>query len=239
MSGHSKWSKIKHKKSAEDEKKAKNFSKLSKLITLAAREGGQKKETNSQLRIAIEKAKFFNLPQEKIERAIKRGTGEEKSVKLESALLEVFGPDNIFFLIDVVTDNKKRSISEIRKIVESFGAKIANRGVLWHFEKKGIILIKVNSKNKEKIELLLIDLGVDDFFEKNNNLKIYLSPQKMDNVKKGLFKNKIEIENSSIELVSKEKVEIDNKEAKKRVKEFFEALENHEDVQGIYSNFEE
>ncbi len=239
MSGHSKWSQIKYKKAIEDAKKAKIFSKISRLITLAAREGGGDPEKNSDLKSAIEKAKDVNMPQDKIERSIKRGTGELQGDKLESLLLEALGPGGVNILIEVLTDNKNRALSEIRKIVENFGGKIASGGVLWNFEKKGLILVKTTKEDKENLELLLIDLGAEEVIEKNDFLEAYISPQNLEELKNGLVENKIAIEKHSIEFVPKERIKLNNKETEKKNKEMFETLDENDDVQEIYSNLEE
>lgn len=237
MSGHSKWSKVKHKKAIEDARRAKIFSKLSKLISLAAKEKGGNPETNTSLKIAIEKAKSFNMPQDNIERAIKRGTGEDKGGKFEDLLLEAFGPKGISILIEAVTDNKKRTISEVRKIVESFGGKMASGGVLWHFEKKGVIVLKAESKEKkEELELLAIELGADDVKEKDDILEIYTVPEKLEDIKKELIKKEVIVESAALELVPKEEIQIKDQDIQEKIGQLFDALDENDDVQEIYSD---
>lgn len=236
MSGHSKWSKIKHKKAIEDAKKAKVFSKLSRLILFAAREKGGNPETNSDLKIAVEKAKSFNMPQDNIERAIKKGTGGVGGIKLENLLLEAFGPSGISILIEVVTDNKNRSLSEIRKIVETFGGKMASGGVAWKFEKMGVISIGIENTDKEKLELLSIELGAKDILEKDNILEVYTAPEKLEEIKNKLLEKEALIESSTIDWVPKELIDTQDKETKEKAEKLFEALDEHEDVQEIYSD---
>jgi YebC/PmpR family DNA-binding regulatory protein len=238
MSGHSKWSKVKYKKAIEDEKKGKIFSKLSKMISLIAREKGGNPETNSDLKIVIDKARSFNMPQDNIEKAIKKGTGGTKGVKLESLLLEAFGPGGISILIKVVTDNKNRSLSEIRKIIESLGGKMASGSVLWQFEKRGLILVKLKGNDKEKLELLAIEAGAEDIKEKDEFLEIYTRAEKIEDVKK-LLEKKIIIEEANLDLIPKEEIEIQDKTTREKINNLFEVLDENDDVQEIYSNLKE
>ena len=238
MSGHSKWSKVKHKKSIEDAKKGKIFSKLSKIISLASREGGGNPETNSDLKVAINKGKSFNMPQDNIEKAIKKGIGGMGDAKLESLLLEAFGPGGISILIKAVTDNKNRSLSEIRKIIESFGGKMASGSVLWQFEKKGIIFLKIEESKKDDLELLAIEAGAEDIKEKDGYLEINMLPEKLEDVKNSLPRE-VEIEESSIDLVPKEEIGIEDKTTKEKIERLFESLDENDDVQEIYSNIKE
>lgn len=239
MSGHSKWSQIKYKKAIEDAKRAKVFSKLSRLITLAAREKGGDPEKNSDLKAAIEKARSFNMPQENIERAIKRGTGEIEGGKLENFLIEALGPGGISVLIEVVTDNKNRSLSEIRKIIEECGGKMVSGSVIWKFQKMGKIEGKP-IKEKEEVELLAIESGVEDIKERNGFLLIYTLPEKLSEVKEKI-KEFFEIENFSIEFVPKEEISFNliTEEEKNKIKKLFEKLDEHDDVQEIYSDLKE
>lgn len=235
MSGHSKWSKVKHKKAIEDKKKGKIFSKLARLISIAAKEGGGNPETNTNLKMAIEKAKSFNMPQDNIERAIKKGTGEIEGVILEELLLEAFGPGGVSILIQAVTDNKNRSLSEIKKNIESFGGKMASGSVIWKFEKKGVISFKFNKEKKEELELLAIEEGAEDIKDKGSSLELYIKPEKFENLKKKLEDKKIDIESSSIEFLPKEEIETDG-ETKKKLEALFNSLDENEDVQEIYSD---
>ncbi|MDD5551550.1 MAG: YebC/PmpR family DNA-binding transcriptional regulator [Candidatus Pacebacteria bacterium] len=235
MSGHSKWSKVKHKKAIEDKKKGKIFSKLARLISIAAKEGGGKPEMNTNLKMAIDKAKSFNMPQDNIERAIKKGTGEIEGAILEELLLEAFGPGGVSILIQAVTDNKNRSLSEIKKIIENFRGKMASGSVIWKFKKKGVISFKFDKKEKEELELLAIEEGAEDIKEKENILEIYIKPEKFEDLKKKLEEKKIDIESSSIEFLPKEEIETDE-ETKNKLETLFNSLDENEDVQEIYSD---
>ena len=240
MSGHSKWANIKYKKGIEDRKRAKVFSKLSRLISLAAREKGGNPEANSALRAAIETAKSFNMPQENIERAIKKGTGEIEGLKLETLLLEGYGPGGIAILLEVVTDNKNRTLTEIRHLLEKFGGKLASGGVLWMFGRKGTIILDSESQERdftrEELELSAIDAGAEDIKTKENTLEIYTRPVDLEKVKKILEDKGIKIENVSLDFVPKEEIEVGNLEMKQKIKKLFEALDEHDDIQEIYAN---
>lgn len=239
MSGHSKWSQIKYKKAIEDAKRAKIFSKISRLITLAAREKGGDPEKNSDLKSAIEKAKAFNMPQDSIERAIKRGTGEIEGGKLESFLIEALGPGNVSILIQVVTDNKNRSLAEIRKIIEDNGGKMVSGSVIWKFKKMGKIVGRLkNRERREEVELLAIESGAEDIREKGENtIEIYTLPENANQLKEKLA-NVLNVEEMAIEFVPKEEISL-SKEILDKVNNLFEKLDDHDDVQEIYSDLKE
>ncbi|PJC47765.1 MAG: YebC/PmpR family DNA-binding transcriptional regulator [Parcubacteria group bacterium CG_4_9_14_0_2_um_filter_35_11] len=240
MSGHSKWANIKYKKGTEDKKRAKIFSKFARLISVAAREKGGNPETNSALRAVIEKARTLNMPQEGIERAIKKGTGEIEGLKFEPLLLEGFGPGGVAILLEAVTDNKNRTLAEIRQLLERFGGKLASGGVLWMFQRKGVITLNLKSQIKkfkpEELELNLIDAGAEDIKFKNESLEVYTEPEQLERVKKILEGKEIKIEETSLDFVPKEEVEIKKQELKEKIKNLFEALDTREDIQEIYSN---
>ena len=240
MSGHSKWANIKYKKELEDKKRAKIFSKFARLISVTAREKGGNPETNSKLRAAIEKAKSFNMPQENIEKAIKRGTGEIEGARLEPLLLEALGPGGIAILLDVVTDNKNRTLTEIRHLLDKFGGKLASGGVLWMFKRKGVIIINCRSQEGdidiEELELFLIDAGAEDIKLKDGVLEVYTKPEKLEEIKKILEKKGIKLESASLDFIPKEEIEIKKQELKEKIENLFGALDEHEDVQEIYSN---
>ena len=240
MSGHSHWSSIKHKKGAEDAKKGKIFSKFSRLISVVAREKGGNPETNSELKIAIDKAKSFNMSQDKIERAIKKGTGEIEGSVFKSLLLEGLGPQGVAIIIEALTDNKNRTISEIRHILDISGGKLASGGVLWMFKKKGIIEIKKSDfkegdKQKEEIEMIAIDLGAEDIKDKEDILEIYVRPDDFVKIKNEFENAKIKVLNAVFSWEPKEEIVIEEK-TKDKIKKLFNLLGDHEDVQEIYSN---
>jgi len=240
MSGHSKWSQIKHKKGISDVKKGKIFSKLARIITIAARQKGGDAETNSSLRMAIEKARSFNMPQENIERAIKKGLGEIEGVKFEEFLMEAYGPEGIALIIEGTTDNKNRTISEIKFLLSEHNGKMAQSGsVLWLFERWGQILIPRGSKTKEETEITAIDAGAEDFdWSDEENLEIYTKPEELEKVKKNLEKNGFPPAESSLVWSPKNKIKADAEKTKEQLEKLFDKLEEHDDVNEVYSNQE-
>ena len=242
MSGHSHFKTIKAKKSLEDQKRGKIFSKLTRLISVAAKEG-KDPGTNSKLRQALEEAKSFNMPRENIERAIKRGTGELEGEKLEEILIEALGPSGIAIIISGITDNKNRALIEIKQALQKHSAKLVDSGSLkWQFDKKGCLVIDISEqsgefKNKEELGLKAIELGAEDiyFYEKNNILDIFTKPGELDKVKKGLEALGIKISSSSLDWVPKEYIVVDEKE-KENCQKLFDALDELDSVQDIYCN---
>jgi len=242
MSGHSHFKTIKAKKSLEDQKRGKIFSKLTRLISVAAKEG-KDPGTNPKLRQALEEAKSFNMPGENIERAIKRGTGELEGEKLEEILIEALGPSGIAIIISGITDNKNRALIEIKQALQKHSAKLVDSGSLkWQFDKKGCLVIDISEqsgefKNKEELGLKAIELGAEDiyFYEKNNILDIFTKPGELDKVKKGLEALGIKISSSSLDWVPKEYIVVDEKE-KENCQKLFDALDELDSVQDIYCN---
>lgn len=233
MSGHSHWSTIKHKKGAADEKRGKLFSKLSKSISVSAKKGADP-ELNSELRIAIDQAKKANMPNDKIEKAIKRGTGELEGETLEEFAFEAYGPAKSALIITGITNNRNRALNEIKIILGQHNAKMAEEGsVKWQFENKGIIVIK--SQDKEKAELKAIEAGAEDLgWQEDNVLEIYTPASNLDEVKKNIEKE-FEIESASLGWIAKEDIEVNDKE-KESIQKLFEALDDNDDVQEIFCN---
>lgn len=239
MSGHSHSKTILHKKQITDAKRGKIFSKLSRQISVATREGGGNPETNPKLRLAIEQARTFNMPSGNIERAIKRGTGELEGAKLEEVTYEAYGPGGIAIIVEGITDNKNRALGEVKQILAQAGGKLADAGsVQWLFERKGVIEVrsmKYEDKNKEDLELLTIDAGAEDFRWRDNFLEIYTKVEDLEKVKKNLEDQGIKIESTSLDWVAKEEIELPEKD-KEKCQKLFEALDESETVQEIYSN---
>jgi YebC/PmpR family DNA-binding regulatory protein len=229
MSGHSHWSTIKHKKGAADAKRGKLFSKLSKAITIAAKNGIDP-EMNPNLRVAIDQAKKANMPNDNIEKAIKRGDSETQGEILEEFIFEAYGPEKSAVIITGITDNKNRALNEIKIILNQHNAKMAQEGsVKWQFDNKGIITIR--AENKEEIELKAIEAGAEDIQEQEDNiLEIYTKPEDLNKVKEKL---NIEPESTILGWVAKEEIEVKNEQA---IEKLFEALDDNDDVQEIYSN---
>lgn len=242
MSGHSKWSTIKRKKGVADEKRGKIFSKVSKIITIAAKDGGGNPNDNFKLRLAIDKARSVNMPQDNIERAIKKGTGElEGGSQIENETYEAYGPGGVALMIEVITDNKNRTISELKKILTDNEGKLGGKGsVSWMFKRKGVIRILLFSpEKKEEIEFLAIDNDASDIREEDEGLVIYIIPEKLSNLKELLIKEKVKIDSAEVELITKNPVKIEDKSILSRIEKLMEALDENDDVNDIYSNIED
>lgn len=243
MSGHSKWSNIKYKKEIADKKKAQVFSKLTRMITLAAKEGGQNPETNTKLQQAIEKAKSFNLPNDNIKRAIEKATAKDAQA-LENFLIEAFGPGQVAILIEGVTDNKKRTFAEIKNIIEKNNGKMGSGGsIKWLFEQKGLIEILPEEQNEEfkkseNLEILAIESGAEDFFWKEGVFNIITEAKDLQKVFKNIQEKGVKIGDYNLAYIPKEKIKIEDRDIQNKLKNLFESLDENEDVQNIYSNLE-
>jgi len=234
MSGHSHWHSIRHKKGLEDAKRGRIFSKLARAIEIAAREGKDPLK-NPKLRQSLEEAKKFNLSKENIERAIKRGVGELEGKNLEEISYEAVGPCGIALIIEGITDNKNRSLNEIKQIIQRGGGKLAEpNSIKWMFEKKGVITI-TQIKEKEELEILAIEAGAEDVRWQDETLEIYAKPEELEKIKKFLEDKGIEIESAGLGWVPKEEISLEEKE-KIVVEKFFEALDENEAIQNIFSN---
>ena len=240
MSGHSHWAGIKYKKQLADAQKGKVFSKLAREISISAREG-RDPDVNPKLRVAIEKAKKMKMPWENIERAIKKGAGEISGEKLEEVLFEAYGSGGIAILIEGITDNKNRALNEVRQILEKNKGKLVSEGgVKWMFERKGCITINFksqtpNPKSKEELEMAAIEAGAEDFYWHGEVLDLYTKVGDLERVKKNLEERGIKIESSSLDWVAKEMLEVGERE-REELEKLFEALDESEAVQEIYSN---
>lgn len=237
MSGHSHWSTIKHKKGAADAQRSKAFSKISRLISVAAREAGGHPDTNSKLRIAIDQAREINMPSDNIERAVKRGTGELEGTQLDNVLYEAYGPGGTALIIEGITDNKNRAFSEIKQILSQHRGKLAGEGsVRWMFEQKGCITVDFTApEEKERLEIMAIEAGAEDIAWHENNMDIYTRPEDLEKTKKNLDDKSINITSASLDWIAKEQVQTDD-QTKQNIEELFEALDENDIVQEIYSN---
>ena len=235
MSGHSKWSTIKRKKGAKDAKRGAVFSRLSKDITLAARDGGSDLNMNAALRLLVKKAKASNMPNDNIDRAIKKGTGDLAGVKYESYIYEGYGPYGVALLIEVLTDNKNRTVPEIRHLLTKNNGNLGESGcVSWMFEKKGMILIKKNNLNEETFLSDLFDLEVEDFEEHDDEYEIFVKPEEFTVITTSLESKGYQIE-GNLSLMPINIIEIDNHQSDKIV-QLIESLEEHDDVQKVHAN---
>ena len=236
MSGHSKWSTIKRKKGAADAKRGVVFTRMSKDITMAARDGGGDPDMNPSLRLAIKKAKISNMPAANIDRAIKKGTGDLPGMIFEDFIYEGYGPNGIAILIEVLTDNKNRTFPEIKSIMSKNGGNIGESGcVNWMFEKKGIITIANELLGEEKV-LEILDMGVEDINEEEESYEIITSPENFGDVSKKIEEQNIDFD-GQISLIPNNIVEVSEDSAIKIVK-LLELIEEQEDVQKVHSNFQ-
>ncbi|PIU41975.1 MAG: YebC/PmpR family DNA-binding transcriptional regulator [Candidatus Omnitrophica bacterium CG07_land_8_20_14_0_80_42_15] len=238
MSGHSKWASIKHSKGLADAKRGQLFTKLIKEITVAARDGG-KPEANPRLRVAIQRAKESNMPQDNIDRAIKKGTGELPGVVYEEITYEGYGPNGVAIIIDVLTDNKNRTGSEIRNIFAKRGGNMAGSGsVSWMFEKKGYFLIKKGTIDEDKLMGIALEAGAEDLIDEGDGFAIKTQPQDFEKVKSTLEQKGIKIDTSEITKLPKSNIRITDKGAAEQVLTLIETLEEHDDIQNVYANFD-
>ena len=235
MSGHSKWSTIKRKKGAKDAKRGAIFSRLSKDITLAARDGGGDIDMNAVLRLMVKKAKASNMPNDNIDRAIKKGTGELPGIKYESYIYEGYGPYGVALLLEVFTDNKNRTVPEIRHLLTKNNGNLGESGcVSWMFEKKGIILVQKNNINEDQFLSDLFDLDIDDFGENEDEYEIFINPEDFSNTTKLLEQKGYQLD-GNLSLMPINIIEIDDDKLDKVV-QLIELLEEHDDVQKVHAN---
>ena len=234
MSGHSKWATIKRAKGAMDVKRGQLFTKFARAIALAAREGGGDPATNFKLRLMIDKARSYNMPKDSIDRSIARGTGEDKSGMIEEALYEGFGPGNVGILVATATDNKNRTAGDVKQIFSKNGGAIAGPGsVKWQFEHRGVI--RIAGDIAEEAQLSFIDAGAEDFKKEDDHTVIYTAVPHLKTVTDAVAAQNFQSESSGLEWVPKETVAIDD-ETRAKLEHLFEQLDEHDDVQDIYSN---
>lgn len=238
MSGHSHFATIKHKKGLADAQRSNEFSKIAKEISVASKEGGGDPQNNPRLRTVIDKARSFNMPSDNIERAIKKGLGaEEGAANLEEMLLEALGPGGIALLIQGITDNKNRTLGDLKQILTTYQSKLVEGGaVKWLFEQKGVMKALLGTQSKDTLELLAIEVGAKDTSWFNETtLMVYTSPAELDQVKKKLEEKGVAIEDAKREWVAKESLEI-APNIRETSEKLFEELSENEAVQEIYSN---
>ncbi len=238
MSGHSKWHTIKHKKGALDAKRGKLFTKLIKEITVAARTGGGDPDSNARLRKAITDAKGANMPNDTIDRAVKRGTGELEGVNYEEITYEGYGPGGVAIMIDSMTDNRNRTVAEIRHIFSKNGGNMGSSGsVSYLFDKKGYIVVDKASKSEDELFELVIEAGAEDLRDDEDNFEIITAPENFDVVLSAVKTAGIEPQVAEIEMVPQNYVKLAGQDAKQMLK-LMESLEDHEDVQKVSANFD-
>lgn len=238
MAGHSHWANIQHKKGIADAKRGRLWSKLSRLIIVAAKHGGGDPETNLKLRYAIDKAREVSMPKENIERAIKRGTGELVGDQMEELQYEGFGPEGIAILVDVVTDNRNRTSGEVRKIFERGGGKMGSAGsVSFLFDRRGLIVVPRSAIDEDSLMALAIDAGADDVKSAGENFEVLCEPTSFAAVKNAITAKGIEPVQAEIVQIPKVPKEVDAETGKKVLK-LVEALDDHDDVQNVYTDMQ-
>lgn len=238
MSGHSKWSTIKHKKSKEDARRGKIFTKLIKEITVAARMGGGDPNGNPRLRAAIQAAKAENMPKENIERAIKKGTGELPGVAYEEATFEGYGPGGVAVLVEILSDNRKRTVADIRHIFAKHAGNLGEAGcVSWMFEKKGLIAFEKDKVDEEKLMDVALEAGALDVRETEKEYEVLTAPGDFEKVKKKLEEANLVPAYAEISMIPQTTVRLTGKEAQQMLK-LMESLEDSDDVQHVYANFD-
>ena len=238
MSGHSKWKTNKGKKMVADAKKGAAYTKIIKELTVIAREGGGNPDTNPRLRAVMQKAKEANMPSDNVKMAIKRGTGEIPGIIYESVVYESYGPGGVAILIDALTDNKNRTTAELRNIMSKKGGNMAGAGsVSWMFTKKGYLLFEKSQIKEDDLMNVALDAGAEDIKSDDKNYEITTSVQDFEKVKQALADKKIKFEDAELTMIPSSSIKVAGGEAK-QVLALVEALEEHDDVQQVYANFD-
>lgn len=239
MAGHSKWANIKHRKSAVDAKRGKIFTKLIKEITVAARMGGSDIDANPRLRLAVDKAKAQSMPKDNIERAIKKGSGELDGDNIEEITYEGYGPGGVAILVECATDNKNRTVSEVRNIFSKKGGNVGESGsVGWMFQRKGIIRIDASTLSEEELFEKALDAGADDIRQEDDFFIVTTPFESFHSVRAELQKQNITLSESNIEMIAENSIRIQDQEIAEKLLSLLENLEDNDDVQNVWSNFE-
>ncbi len=239
MSGHSKWAGIKHKKAIIDAKRGKIFTKIIREIVVAAREGGGNPENNSRLRKAMESAREANMPVDNIKKALQRGTGELPGAMYEEMMYEGYGPAGVALMVEITTDNKNRTASEIRKIFSSHGGNLGESGcVSWMFSKKGYIGVEKSKSEEDTLMDMALELGAEDVSTDDDDLfEIFVTPEDFEKVKKGLEEKNVPIASAEVSLQPQTYIKLTGKDAEQMIK-LMEGLEEHDDVKNVFANFD-
>jgi len=236
MSGHSKWATIKRKKAATDSARGKIFTKIIKEITIASRDGGGDPDANPRLRLAIQTAKGNNMPQDNITRAIKKGTGELEGVRYEEITYEAYAPGGIAVIIESVTDNKNRTVAELRHLISKKNGNLAESGsVLWMFERKGVVNVEKDSIKEDDLMEVILDAGADDLKPEGDYYEVIAAVENFEKVRKAIEDKSYKIESASLQYIAKDLVTVDSKNTDEVIR-FIEAVEENDDVQNVYTN---
>ena len=236
MSGHSKWSSIKHQKGVADARRGQLFTKLTREIIVAVRKGGNNPDANSRLRLAIQKAKDNRMPSDNIERAIKRGSGELEGATLMDMVLEGYGPNGVAILVQALSDNRNRTIQNIRNIFSRSGGSLGESGcVAWLFDSKGLIMVETNKLDANELALYAIDAGAEDIKTEGDYVEVYTKPEELEKVREALEQKKLPIASAELSMVPKTTVELEEKAALQALK-LLDKLEELDEVQHVSSN---
>jgi YebC/PmpR family DNA-binding regulatory protein len=240
VSGHSKWSTIKHKKGAADAKRGKLFSKLSRAIMVAAKEGGSDPGSNLALQNAIEKARSYSMPKDNIERAIAKGAGEGTDGSIfETVVYEGYGPEGVAVLVEALTDNRNRTASDVRHLFTKFGGNLGATGaVAWQFERRGVVLVPADGVDEDELVLAAADAGADDVERDGSTFVVSSAPEELMGVREALEAAGLELESVGLSMVPRTTVEIADESTAKAVVRLVEGLEDNDDVQDVYANFD-
>ena len=240
MSGHSKWSSIKHKKGAADAKRGKLFSKLSRAIIVAAREGGPDPAGNLALANAIEKARSYSMPKETIERAIARGSGTDSDAQaFETVVYEGYGPNGVALIVEALTDNRNRTASEVRHAFDKNDGNLGGSGaVAWLFERRGVVLVDADKADEDELTLAAAEGGADDVTRDGSTFQVTSAPEALVTVREAIEGAGIPIESAELTMVPKTTIEVADESAAKKVLRLMDALEENDDVQDVYANFD-
>ena len=240
MSGHSKWSSIKHKKGAADAKRGKLFSKLSRAIIVAAREGGPDPAANLALQNAVEKARSYSMPKDNIERAIAKGSGADaEGAAFEAVVYEGYGPEGVAVLVEALTDNRNRTAAEVRHAFAQHGGNLGTTGgVAWQFERRGVLLIRAEGVDEDELVLTAADAGADDVRLDGSTYEVTTAPEDLRAIREAIEAAGISVDTAELSMLPKTTVAIADESTAKRVVHLVEGLEDVEDVQDVYANFD-
>ncbi|MDR0926785.1 MAG: YebC/PmpR family DNA-binding transcriptional regulator [Ignavibacteria bacterium] len=239
MSGHSKWANIKHKKGKTDAKRGKVFTRISKEITIAAREGGGDPSGNPRLRLAMQNARAVNMPNDNIVKAVKKGTGEIEGVNYEEITYEGYAPNGVAVILETVTDNKKRTVAEFRSLMTKHGGNLGEaNSVAWNFERKGVITISTKGKSEDQLMEVVLEAEADDLEYSEDTSRVICPMENFAIVNKYFDEHKYEITEAKLEYIPKQTVNITDVSAAQKILKFIDIFEDHDDVQNLFYNFE-
>ncbi|MGI6066421.1 MAG: YebC/PmpR family DNA-binding transcriptional regulator [Bacillota bacterium] len=239
MAGHSKWANIKHKKARQDEAKGAVFTKLSKEIMVAVKQGGPDPDGNFRLKLCIQKAKANNMPNDNINRAIQKAAGGTDADNFEELFYEGYGPAGVAVLVEILTDNRNRTASEIRYLFSRNGGNLGETGcVAWMFDRKGRLVIEMEGQDEETVMMAALDAGAEDMQVEEDNAEIITEPDALEEVRKKMIEAGIEPKEAEVTMIPQNTIEITDVEQAKKLMKLVEALEDHDDVQNVYANFD-